>query len=263
MPESTPAVAPAFYWKRTAAGRVLVCAPLEQLAPHVFTTRDLTLLPPVVDADYARIGAAFSLPGRAVMRVRQVHGRDVLVLRPGSELHDTPDADAVVSDDAGRVLAVRTADCIPMLVGDRKGRAVAAIHAGWRGTASGVARATVDAMGALGVPPEDLVVAIGPGIGACCYQVDTTVHAAMCANHHRAPMWFTADGPGHWRLELWRANRDQLEDAGVPAAAIHCARLCTKDNDSDWYSFRREGEGGGRMVAAIRLKREPDRQIRT
>jgi YfiH family protein len=149
-------------------------------------------------------------------------------------------------------VSVRTADCIPILLADRHGRAVAAVHAGWRGTAAGVAGATVDALGDLGVPAADLVAAIGPGIGPCCYQVDALVRDAMVANHHRAPTWFTPDGPGHWRLDLWRANRDQLETSGVPASAISCAGLCTVDDEGDWYSFRREGEGGGRMVAAIR-----------
>lgn len=252
MPEPTPAVAPGFHWRITAAGRVLVCGALERFAPHVFTTRDLSLLPPDIDADYARIGAVFSLAGENVVRVRQVHGRQVLVVHTDDDLLALPEADAVVSTDDTRAISVRVADCVPILLADRRGRAVGAVHAGWRGTASGVARAAVEALGALGVPPADLVAAIGPGIGPCCYQVDERVRAAMVANHHDATGWFTPDGPDHWRLDLWRANRDQLEASGVPAAAINCAERCTADDAGDWYSFRREGAGGGRMVAAIR-----------
>jgi YfiH family protein len=140
---------------------------------------------------------------------------------------------------------------------------VAAVHAGWRGTAAGVARAAVECLGAQDVPPSALVAAIGPSIGPCCYQVDAKVRDAMIANHPNAPTWFAADGLGHWRLDLWRANHDQLEASGVPAAAISCAGLCTVDDADDWYSFRREGAGAGRMVAAIRRRvqaaREPIR----
>ena len=109
-------------------------------------------------------------------------------------------------------------------------------------------------MQALGVDPGDLVAAIGPSIGPCCYQVDDRVRTTFLGMTPEAATWFTEDGPGHWRLDLWTANADQLEAAGVPPAAIHQSRLCTFDRAEAFFSHRREGAGTGRLFAAIKLR---------
>lgn len=244
-----------FAWRFSPAGRTLTVSALSDLADTAITTRQLRFREPTIEADYAALAAAFGTTVSDVVRVRQVHGRAVLVCRRGSAPPATAEADAIVVEGPWLVASVRVADCVPVLIADRKRRLVAAVHAGWRGTAAGVAAETVRAVEALDVPASDLVAAIGPGIGPCCYQVRDDVRAAMRANWPAANKWFAADGPGRWKLDLWRANREQLEAAGVPAASIHVAGLCTADHPGDWYSHRREGEGAGRMVAAIRVKR--------
>jgi YfiH family protein len=166
---------------------------------------------------------------------------------------DPPGTDAIVSTDPSRAIAVRIADCVPILLADADRRIVASIHAGWRGTVAGVTAAAVAVIKELGVAPGALVAAIGPSIGPCCYQIDTRVRDRFLGERPAAAAWFSDDGPGHWKLDLWRANAAQLTEAGVPHQAVHIASLCTAHNPADWFSYRKEGPGTGRLVAAIRL----------
>jgi YfiH family protein len=253
----TTPVAKGFVWTDTAAGRALVCEPLQSLAPHLFTSRPLSFPGPERDDDYRVIGEALEVPARAVVRVRQVHGRTVRVLAHDAHLQPglIEDADAIVSTRDDCAIVVRVADCVPILVADRRGRAVAAIHAGWRGMAAGVVRAAIETLGDMGVQAGDLVAAIGPSIGPCCYQVDDRVRDMFLAATPDAAAWFDEDGPGHWRLDLWRAGQDTLMDAGVPESSIHLAQFCTADHPDVFFSHRREGDAAGRMVAAIRQPR--------
>lgn len=252
--EVEPAVSPAFEWRQVPAGRVVVAVPLVPLAAHFFSTRDVSHQ--TRDPDYRSVAASFGVPPRHVVDVRQVHGRDVLVLQPGGESPAAPvEADAIVSLDPDRVATIRVADCIPILLADRRRRAVAAVHAGWRGTAAGVVEATVAVLEQHGVRPADLVAAIGPGIGACCYEVDRPVLDTFLRRDAAADAWFVpAQTGGRWRLDLTRANRDQLVRCGVPAGSIHEIGSCTRDRPDLWHSFRRERDAAGRMVAAIRLR---------
>jgi YfiH family protein len=151
--------------------------------------------------------------------------------------------DALADATPGNAVAVKTADCIPILLADVRLRAVAAVHAGWRGTADGIAGTAIDAMRQwFGTAPEDLRAAIGPGIGECCYEVGPEVAARLGVVSR-----------GHVRVDLAEANRRQLEAAGVPADRIYTAGLCTMCKPEDFYSFRREREHAGRMYSFIGL----------
>ncbi len=232
---------------------MLRASALSTVATHLFSTRAIEFRGPSIGADFDRVGAVLGVTGTAVVRVKQVHGRGVLVVRPGQGLAEPPDADAIVSTDPSRAISVRVADCVPILLADRGRRVVSAIHAGWRGSAAGIVYAAIEAIRELDVPAGDLVAAIGPSIGPCCYQVDDKVRTIFLGMTPDAANWFAEDGPGHWRLDLWQATIDQLEDAGVPSDAISAARYCTADHLDDCFSYRKEGSGTGRNVAAIRL----------
>jgi YfiH family protein len=249
----TPVVASGFVWKDTAAGHALISTDLDQFSAHLFTTRALQFRGGLIDDDYDRLGDALGVSASDVVRVRQVHGRVVRLVRPGDDLTGVPVADALVSTDPARAIAVRIADCVPVLLADRRSRMVAAIHAGWRGTAAGVCQAVIDVVRSLGVDPADVIAAVGPSIGPCCYQVDAAVRRAFDASHHDAAAWFADDGPGRWRLNLWQATVDQLTRAGVRAANVHVVRLCTAEHLDVCYSHRKEGPSTGRLVAAIRF----------
>lgn len=243
-----------FDWRRGGTGLALHATALDRVAPHIFTTRERAFRGPDASADYAQLAKHFEVPDSGVVTVSQVHGRAVLTVRPGLAIEGPTDADAIVSFDPDRVIAVRVADCVPILIGDGGGRAVAAIHAGWRGTCAGVAGEAVGAMKDAGIDPGSLVAALGPSIGACCYQVDDRVRLAFLSMTPDAAAWFTEDGPGRWRLDLWQANRDQLEDAGLLVEHISVSEICTADHLDRCFSYRKEGAATGRMVAAVRLR---------
>jgi YfiH family protein len=162
------------------------------------------------------------------------------------------EADAIVSAVSDTGCAVQVADCVPILIFS-EGRVVAAVHAGWRGTAAGVAGAAVDAMKRLGADPSTMVAALGPSIGPCCYQVDARVRDVFAQSAHwpEAEGAFHPDGDAHWRMDVPAINRRALERAGVPPARIHESGLCTACDLGRFYSYRAEGAGTGRLIAGI------------
>ncbi|MFQ5697357.1 MAG: peptidoglycan editing factor PgeF [Myxococcota bacterium] len=180
---------------------------------------------------------------------RQVHGT-TLVRVP---VRAIPEADALCVSQPGLAVGVRTADCVPLLLADRRGRGVAAVHAGWRGTAAGIARLTVRRLAReLGVPPQDWQVAIGPHVGPCCYEVDAPVRDAIES--------VTAFGRGrdadHWQLDLERALVEQLEEAGI--RGFESVGECTCCHPLTYPSHRRD-PGGGRMLHYVRMPGGADR----
>jgi len=148
------------------------------------------------------------------------------------------------------MLSVRTADCLPILMVDTRHRALAAVHAGWRGTVSGITTNTVQAMGTrFGTRPEDLRIAIGPGIGQCCFEVGSEV-----AVQFRKLFPERSDLDRRTHLDLIEANRRQLGQLGVTAAQIGTLNLCTACHPDDFHSFRRDREAAGRMVSGIGIR---------
>jgi YfiH family protein len=278
-----------FRWVQHPAGPALVCGPLEQHATHFFTTRGWQLGSAAAPADDAWIELAreIDVDSSHLIRVRQVHGAAAVVHRDGDGNGGATDAarprpakviaDIVVSDASDAALAIQTADCLPLLIADRRTGALAAAHAGWRGLALSVPVVAVERLvDEFGSRPADLIVAIGPAIGACCYEVGEDVRARLREAGFDASQlarWFTrnpASSPSnppmpslpaarradHWFFDGWQAARDQLESAGVPADQVFVAAVCTASHAGVCCSYRRDGAGAGRMAAVIRAGRD-------
>jgi YfiH family protein len=150
--------------------------------------------------------------------------------------------DALITNLPGLAISIRTADCFPVLLVDQERRAVAAVHAGWRGTEAEIVRRTLAAMHSnFDTSPEHVFAAIGPGIGACCYQVSEDVG-----------LKFGLAGAG--RVDLAAANRAQLIASGVPPCHIDTLGFCTMCGGERFHSYRRDKESAGRMISYIGIK---------
>jgi YfiH family protein len=252
-----------FRWIETDYGPALVCTELEPYARHLFTTRRWTLgsSAPGDARPWDDVAQAIEVGRGRLVRLHQVHGATVVARRVG-ELRDVnhlPDADIVMTDDPSLALAIQTADCVPVLIGDRQTGVVAGVHAGWRGLA---ARAPAEAVSALGYKfdsnPSDLIVAAGPSISAARYEVGADVREKFLVADFSATdidRWFSNGArPDRWQFDGWQATRDQLESAGVPATQIFVAGLCTAAHPDVLCSYRRDWKEAGRMAAVIRAR---------
>lgn len=185
--------------------------------------------------------------GGRIATLKQIHSAKSFV---ASEIHGcVGEGDALITAQPGQMIAVRTADCLPILMAAPRERVVAAVHAGWRGTAQNIAGRTAERLGSgLGVVLDELEVAMGPGIGPCCYEVGPEV-----LEEFRDLMPETPRG-GKGTLDLAEANRRQLVAAGVPASGIHLGAPCTSCAIEEFFSYRRRPEERGRMVSAIGIR---------
>jgi len=225
---------------------------------HGFSSRrgernDFSLGPPdspnlMIQINRARFLAAIGAPGWPIIKLKQIHSGAVIDIDDTSAASEAVTGDAVVSSLRGVALGVQTADCVPILIADAEAQAVAAVHAGWRGTAAGIARRTVWRLAEkFGVPASSLHAVIGPHIGVCCYEVGEEV-ARMIADPD------AVDRRAEWpkpHLNLGAANFSQLAAAGIPESQIETSTLCTRCREDMFHSFRRDGRQMGHMLSVI------------
>jgi hypothetical protein len=192
-----------------------------------------------------RDALARSLGFDGVVRVRQVHGRDVV--RIDAPIDTWPVADGLWTDRANLLLGVAAADCVPVLVAD-PGGAIGTAHAGWLGTTLEVARALVEAMVAGGADRERLVAALGPSIGPCCYTLDEERAKIVAGRIGDTALRARGD---RFAFDLWSANAAQLRDAGV--ARVEISGICTLSGGMDLWSYRGRGPDGryGTQIAFV------------
>lgn len=168
--------------------------------------------------------------------------------------------DALITREPGYCLCISTADCIPILLYDRKHKAIAALHAGWRGTVNYIARHTLNKMHALyGTDGKDVIACIGPGISLPAFEVGDEVYEAF--REKGFPMEYISE----WKpethkhhIDLWAANRLQLLDFGIPSMQVETAGICTYRQHEDFFSARRLGIKSGRILSGIMIKNNPE-----
>jgi YfiH family protein len=270
-----------FYWRETDGVRALVCAPLEDDG--------------FVNGFSTRLGGVSEMPANAlnlagfnedaaenILENRrrflklfpgewtlagcwQVHGADVRVVHTAEEAKpaenqrgETVYCDVIVSDAKGVLAGVKTADCVPILIGDPVTGAFAAVHAGWRGSLGTAVIAGVERLAKeYDARPADLRVAIGASAGPCCYEVGSEVIEAFSSKFVDGEKLFTPTRPGHAMVDLLKANREQLISTGVKAERIHTAPLCTMCRTDLFFSFRKEKRvygKTGRLMAVVGRK---------
>jgi YfiH family protein len=221
-----------------------------------------------------RFQSAMDAESSAMLPLKQFHSG--LVRQFDSHTSEPVHADAAITDHPGLLLAVQTADCVPILLVDPKKRAIAAIHAGWRGTLRRIAAKAVGHMRMhFGSKPSDLLAAIGPAIGGCCYEVGTEVAAEFLSQFADAPdffdefrtgdepnpvQWLNQMPPGHQPppksvlLDLHKANHAQLRDVGLEDKNIFVSSLCAACRPDLLFSYRKQGTQSGRQMAAIAIR---------
>lgn len=205
--------------------------------PHGFSSRD-------------GLGPEDVLPGSVLISAKQVHSPDVVIVDQPWTI--PPEADALVTDRPGLLLAIVTADCAPVLLHDLEAGVIGAAHAGWRGAHGGVIEATVAAMEQLGARPENIRAAIGPTIAQASYEVDEDFRAQFREADER---YFARGRPGHWQFDLPAYVAARLEGSGV--GNVEDLARDTYTDPGLFHSFRRATHRGeptqGRQISAIAL----------
>ena len=269
-----------FYWREKDGVRALVCGPLEA---DGFVNGFSTRLGGVSSMPHDALSlAGFNedtaenilenrrrflklFPGEwSLAGCWQVHSADVRTVnhvseaKPAEDRHgDTIYCDAIVSNASHVLAGIKTADCVPILIGDPSTRAFAAVHAGWRGTLTEIARVAVSRLTEeYKANPADLRVAIGAAAGPCCYEVGSDVIDAFTNKFSYGETLFKATREGHALVDLLEANRNQLRESGVAAERIHTAPICTMCRTDLFFSYRREKSVNGkvgRLMAVVGL----------
>lgn len=205
-----------------------------------------------VEGNRSTLARAFDLPPHLLLTVQQVHGTDVLMIdqeNPDVSHFLKVECDAVVTNQPGIMIGVLVADCFPVLIHDPQRKVVAAVHAGWRGAAGGIIGKTVKAMQeSFGSRPQELLAAVGPGIGAHKYEVDRPVRDAFRAGAGNWERISTEVELGKWRLDLRRSCLIQLEEAGVDPARTEASEEDTCCHRELFFSYRRDGGKTGRQI---------------
>jgi YfiH family protein len=259
-----------FHWREKDNILGLVCTPIEQLGfTNAFSTRLGGVSPMPKDA--LNLAGFNEDDGENIYENRrrflslfdgnwrlascwQMHTADVRAVKgpdaaqPQNDRGDTIQCDALMTNIPRTFLGVKTADCVPIILADKRTGACAAVHAGWRGTVASIVKQTLGRMAdEYGARSNDIRAALGPAALACCYEVGAEVMEAFHKNFSNAGSLFKETREEHALVDLHRANREQLIAAGVKSDWIYSAPLCTMCRTDLFFSYRREKKVHGRV----------------
>jgi len=210
-----------------------------------------------VEGNRSLLTRAFGITQDALVTVKQVHGNDILVIDEPNEDYSHflgLEGDAIITNQPGVMIGVCVADCVPILLLDTEKRIIAAVHAGWQGTAAGlVSKAVAGMRSEFGSDPARLQAAIGPCIQKCCYEVDGPVKQAFVQSGIAWASFAEMCGENKWQLDLAAANRELLMLAGLSSDAIQVSDQCVCCRSELFFSYRRDKEEAGRQMGFIML----------
>ena len=210
-----------------------------------------------VQGNRSILARAFGARSEHLVTVTQVHGTDLLVIdspNPDYSHFLKLECDGLITNQPGIMIGVCVADCVPILLLDPVKKVAAALHAGWKGTAGEISMKGVEALVSMfDAKPEDILAAIGPGIGNCCYEVDSIVKEAFKKSGADWDLFARETAPGKWGIDLAAANFSQLLAAGLPKANIETTPLCVSCEHDLFFSYRREGGETGRQLGFVML----------
>lgn len=249
-----------FVFRNAETITLLICEPLERAGfTHAFTTRKggVSPLPEAalslgnfakdsaenINENRRRLLKALAIRDWPLITARQIHSADVTLVNDAQSAQAEPTVcDALTTDLPRTLLAIQIADCMPILIGDQRSGAVAAVHAGWRGTLAGIVARTLERMQhAYGTRAQDVLAAFGPTIQSANFEVGPEVVAQFEAAFEFAPQAVSQRKPtGQAHLDLAFINRQLLQNAGVPSAQIFNCGLCTVERNDLFFSYRKE-----------------------
>jgi hypothetical protein len=208
--------------------------------------------------NWGKLSAAFDIPIEQFLVVNQVHRDAIYIIKPyGSYFSSRAelDYDAIITNRKDIAIGIKTADCVPIFIADKVKKIIAAVHAGWRGSALSITAKVIRLMfDQYHCRPQDILAAIGPAIGRCCYQVDTVTAKAFASQKNKEVFLCPEVGGTKWMLDLAEANRQQILECGIPEENIELSGYCTKCNQDMFFSHRGSGGITGRHINFMMIK---------
>jgi polyphenol oxidase len=208
--------------------------------------------------NWSKLAQTFTIPLEQFMVLNQIHGDNIFVIKPQGSYYspgDKLDYDAIVTSRTNLAICIKTADCVPVFIVDKIKKKIAVVHAGWRGTAAGISTKVIRLMqNQYRSLPQDILAAIGPSIGRCCYEVDNVTAETLGAQRKKESFLFPAAAKNKWMVDLPEANRRQILDCGIPETNIELSGHCTMCNQDMFFSHRGSGGITGRQINFMMIR---------